>query len=179
MTSIYINAVTSENEGKIEYIYRNYYSFMAYTASGYLKDRSDIEDAVHDAMLKIIGIIDRIDEADTLRTKNLCGVIAKNTAIDKLRAKSSKFIEFDAAYDIPSDPSDGPEQISVNNESFNILIKAIDSLGDIYRDVVRLKYISDLKEREIAELLGLPPKTVNQRIFRAKRILRQALKEVR
>ena len=65
--------------------------------------------------------------------------------------------------------------IVINEESYGIILKAIDNLSDTYQAVCKLKYINGLKEREIAEVLDLPEKTVNQRIFRGKQILREAL----
>ncbi|MBP3442029.1 MAG: hypothetical protein J6L62_04415 [Clostridia bacterium] len=53
----------------------------------------------------------------------------------------------------------------------------IKELDDKYRDICRLKYINNLKEREIALLLNLPPNTVSVRIFRGKQILREELKK--
>ena len=57
----------------------------------------------------------------------------------------------------------------------DVILKTIDSLSDIYQSVCKLKYVNGLKEREIAEVLDLPLKTVSLRIFRGKKILRDSL----
>ena len=57
---------------KIIYIYQSQYSRMAYTAGKYLHNREDIEDAVQDAMVRLITVIDKVDIDDPIRLKNLC-----------------------------------------------------------------------------------------------------------
>ena len=43
--------------------------------------------------------------------------------------------------------------------------------------VCLLKYVNELKEREISKILDIPLKTVNSRIYRGKQILREALRK--
>ena len=59
-------------------------------AKQYLGNDYDIEDVVHNSMLKIIENLDIIDTTDEKRVKNLCGVIAKNKAIDLIRSHKGK-----------------------------------------------------------------------------------------
>lgn len=54
-----------------------------HTALGYTK--KDAEDIVHDAMIRIIKNIDKVDIADEDRTKAYCVTIVRNRAIDILR----------------------------------------------------------------------------------------------
>jgi hypothetical protein len=60
-----------------------------------------------------------------------------------------------------------------------VLILSIDngSLSDTYREVCEMKYILHMKEREIAQELGLSEKNVNARIFRGKQVLRKMIQE--
>ena len=57
-------AVIDSPEGKIKFeiIYEQYKNLMFYTANKILGDTRDSEDIVHDAFLKIIEIIDNIDD---------------------------------------------------------------------------------------------------------------------
>lgn len=66
----YLSAVVSEEErSKIELIYERYYSVMCYSAGKYLNNIWDIEDVVHNSMLKIIKNISSIDISDVEHTK--------------------------------------------------------------------------------------------------------------
>ena len=94
MITFYLSLVETEDaKNKIEFIYVNYYSFMCYTAGQILKhNKQDVEDAVHNAMMKIIENIDIIDVSDVQRAKNLCGIIARNKAIDYCKQKDNVMV---------------------------------------------------------------------------------------
>lgn len=161
---------------KIIYIYQSQYSRMAYTVSKYLNSREDIEDAVQDSMLRLIKIVDRIETDDPIRLKNLCCVVARNVALNRIRESSSnKLLPLDEVFNTTDPDAPDPEEKAIENDIMSSLIRAIDSLSIIYRDVLRLKYINELKETEIARLLDLPNKTVNQRIFRGRQMLKNLL----
>ena len=160
---------------KIIYIYQSQYSRMAYTASRYLHTREDVEDAVQDAVERLIRIIDSIDTEDTVRLKNLCCVVVRNVALNRVRQGKNRLLPIEEVFDTEDRATPTPEAVALENDLISSLISAIDSLGDIYRDVCRLKYINELKENEIAKLLDLPPKTVNQRIFRGRQMLKNML----
>lgn len=175
MISIYLSLVdTQSDKDKVEHIYLKYYSIMSYVTSKYVADKESVADIVHDAMIKIIYNIDKIDIEDEVRTRAFCTTVAKHKAIDFLRKKAQHNVLSDEqleSFEFSEDVLD----VVINDESYGIILKAIDSLGDIYQSVCRLKYINGLKEREIAEVLDLPLKTVSMRIFRGKQILRDSL----
>lgn len=162
-----------KKQEKIVHIYKNYYCCMAHAAGKYLKNKADVEDTVHDCMVKILSVIDGLDTSDEVKLRHLCGVVARNAAINRVKEKRNEVLPLEAVFDISDDRT--PETLTVSNETVRILKKAVESLSDTYRDVCRLKYINGLKERQIAVLLDLSEKAVNQRIFRGKRILRKAL----
>jgi RNA polymerase sigma-70 factor (ECF subfamily) len=57
------------------------------------------------------------------------------------------------------------------------VVQAIDELPEDYREVIVLSDLGDLKYSEIAEVLGIPVGTAKSRLFRARRILQNRLKE--
>ena len=157
-------------------IYKSYYSYMIYIAGRYLRDPADREDAAQDCMLKLISIIDSIDVSDEARLKGLCGVVTRNIALNICKRKERGNVSLDAVFDVESsEPS--PENITVANDTLRGLVRAIEGLSPTYRDILKLKYLNQLKEHQIAKLLDLPSKTVNQRIFRGKALLRKAIEE--
>lgn len=60
-------------------------------------------------------------------------------------------------------------------ESFHNLHDAIDSLNDIYRIPVILKYLQGFSEKEIAAILDLNLNTVKSRLFKGRQKLKAAL----
>lgn len=54
---------------------------------------------------------------------------------------------------------------------------AVDGLPDIYREVVVFRYFEDLSMNDIAQILGIPAGTARFRLFQAKRMLRERLRQ--
>lgn len=163
------------HKDKIIFIYQSQYSRMAYTAGKYLHTREDVEDAVQETVIRLITMLDRIETEDPVRLKNLCCIVTRNVAINMARDRGHKILPLEEVFDTTDHTTPTPEEAVIENDLMSRLISCIDSMSDIYRDVCRLKYINELKESEIARLLDLPPKTVNQRIFRGKQILKNML----
>ena len=59
------------------------------------------------------------------------------------------------------------------------ILKEIEALPEIYRDVLLLKVEYDFKDRDIAKMLGINVDTVSKRLERARKQLKQQIfKEV-
>ena len=114
--------------------------------------------------------------------------IATNAAIDRLRTGSfGKASQVTSISDAPIDVSyedavaslagDTPEpsaETSLIRSEMNECIKTfVDALPESYRPVVVLSDLEGLKNREIAEILGVSVDTVKIRLHRARRELRQ------
>lgn len=166
-----------ENRKKIETVYIRYRKYMCYSAKRVLQNDTYIDDIVHDSIISIARIIESVDVDDHIKTVNLCITVAKNKAIDFLRLKENQNLPLEEDHFKNKIEFDLPEFAVIQKETLSRIEKAIESLDEKYKDVCRLKYISDLKEAEIAALLELPPKTVNMRIFRGKIKLREALRK--
>ena len=55
---------------------------MYYTANNILKDSHLAEDAVHNAFLRIINNLEKIEDINSHKTKGLIVIIVKNVSID-------------------------------------------------------------------------------------------------
>jgi RNA polymerase sigma-70 factor (ECF subfamily) len=78
----------------------------------------------------------------------------------------------------PAELTEGPEGRVAEWERRGAVERAIDTLPDDYRDVVVLRFMDDLSYDEIARHLGVPVSTVETRLYRAKKQLRQLLREL-
>ncbi len=178
MLTYYLSMVeTEEQKEKVEYIFENLYSFMYSIVKKQLRNDKDADDIVQDTMLKVIDIIDTIDMSDTDRVKNLCGVMAKNKAIDFLRVKSNHSEPLDDIVEFTHVQDDETASTVISKETYALLLKAIDSLSDTYKEACSLKFVNELKEREIAKVLGISEKAVSLRIFRGRQLLREAIRK--
>jgi RNA polymerase sigma-70 factor (ECF subfamily) len=99
--------------------------------------------------------------------------ITVNEALNLVRDRRR---ESEMAVDPPSS-ADGPEVVAERREAQLGLERALDELSPHYRTVVVLKHLQGLSYREIAELIGVPEKTVKSRLFTARSRLRSILME--
>lgn len=69
------------------------------------------------------------------------------------------------------------EKSLIETESLKQINDAVDSLPDIYKEVVVLSRFEGLKNSEIAEKLNLPIRTVETRVFRALSLLKEKISQ--
>ncbi len=107
--------------------------------------------------------------------------IATNLVRDRIRRKklikiiplsflSRRTDEDEFEQGIP-DSADGPVELLDKKESINNTKYIINSLPRKYREVFLLRCLEDMPYDEIAQITGLPIGTVENRLFRAKKIL--------
>lgn len=101
--------------------------------------------------------------------------IVTNLCLNHLRRPPSvslEEVELDEATD--SDPA----RIFLAQEKAHAIQQAIDNLPPDYRAVIVLRFTEGLSYREMSEVLNLPESTIDTRLHRAKKMLRQRLKRV-
>lgn len=162
---------------KLNYIADRYMKAMWAKAYSVISDAHEAEDACQEAFIKIIRIIDEIEDVTEARSRALCCVIAKNTAIDMAR-KNGRAAPTEDIYmelDAPVPERDGPESIAASNEGIEQLAALIETLPEGYRDVLRLRCIHELSAERTAEVLGINANTVNIRLTRARKLLKDRM----
>ena len=179
-TPKHLPSFSGDGEDKLEYIYNEYYDLMFRTVYSIVRDEETTADVVHEVILKIIPNIDAIRVDGTFPVRNYVYLTAKHTADEYRRQK-----EKDGVVDL-DDPSMEtragsekaiPPNVLTSREKYRDLVHCIRSLPDLYRDVCYLKYVGELKEREIAKALNLSEQTVGLRVVRGKQILRKKISE--
>lgn len=100
----------------------------------------------------------------------------KNSCLNYIKhQKVVKTFEHDAALLLKEKEAayyQSGETSLIEKETLQKIDDAIDSLSDIYKEVIILSRFEDLKNKEIAERLNIPVRTVETRIFRAISLLR-------
>ena len=69
------------------------------------------------------------------------------------------------------------ENSLIEKENLEKIYQAINSLSEIHREVIELSRFEGLKNKEIAERLNIPVRTVETRLFRALSSLKEQLTE--
>ena len=78
------------------------------------------------------------------------------------------------AYEIPA-PGYTPEQLCSQREFERLLFAWTASMNERLRQVLRLRTVEDLREKEIAQFLGLSLSAAKTRLYRARRELRKRM----
>ena len=69
------------------------------------------------------------------------------------------------------------EKSLIEREDLETIYAAIDSLSDNYKEIIRMSRLEGLKNKQIAEQLEIPVRTVETRLFRALNKLREILSQ--
>ena len=80
--------------------------------------------------------------------------------------------------DINSAEDYTPAQYAEFNEDYDKLVKAIESLDEIYSTTIFMSVVAELSIDEIAALTGVAKKTVYTRLERGRKLLKKVLEGV-
>ena len=170
---IYLSFIDEpDDKRKFEEIYSSYKQTMFYAANRILKDNYTAEDAVHQAFIRIIDHLDKIEDVKSQRTRAFLVVIVEHIAIDIYRKRKK---ENWLSYDEMDIYIANDFEISFDNE----IVGAIATLPLNYSTVLRLKYSQGYTDVEISRILDISEDNVRQRISRGKKKLAQLLNKER
>ena len=161
---------SEENRSKFEEIYTRYRQTMFYLANRIVRDQYLAEDIVHQAFLKIMDNLDKINEINCHKTKGYIVVIVENLSIDFYRKrKRENNISFDEVEIYIEDEK--------NDDSFIMggIEEAISKLPINYLSVLKLKFSHGYSNIEIAEILDISETNVRQRVSRGRKKLQEIL----
>jgi len=151
---------------------------MWYIANDMLKDAQLAEDAVQEAFLSLTKHIGKVQDVQSNRTKKFILTIVKNKSIDIIRKTgSTQYEDWEENEHMIS--KKGPDLLDdyITKDNYSYLLKCIANLSEIYKIVFEYKYLYQLTDGEIAELLNVSKKVVNVRIYRARKQLQEMLEK--
>lgn len=145
----------------------------------YLGDAEEAREAAHEAFIAAWSALSRYDPARPfgawLRT------IAINKARDRGRRRAFRRLIFgdrppeDTGARHHPDPAATPDEALARQERLRLLDRAIAGLPDALKAPLLLTAIDGRSQQEAAEILGVSVKAVETRVYRARRILAEAL----
>ena len=131
-----------------------------------LEDRADALDAVQDLYVKLWKMRDSLD---LVRNPGAYGsLLMRNLCIDRIRRLTP-------AEEIPEDLAgkDPPDEELIRKESLGTLIRAMDSLPESQRNLVKLHLLDGLSYDEISALTGLSPLNIRVQVSLARKKLKR------
>jgi len=151
--------------------HKNVYNYIAFR----INNHHDAEELANDVFVKAIGGWQSYDPAFPIEGW-LIG-IAKNVVTDYLRKiKRRKFIPFDSILELISADKQPQEVVVINEESRN-LMAAMVRLRDKERQILSMKFATELKHSEIAAILKISESHVGVTAHRAMNKLKKFMEE--
>ena len=141
----------------------------------FFDNTDDCEDFVQDVMLKAYSALGTFRAEAPFVTWLMR--IAYNTAINSVKKRRS-YTSLADGTEIEY-RGDNPEEKHLNECIILSVREAVNSLPDSYRICIDLYFFYDMSYTDIAAVTELPLNTIKSHIFRAKKILREYLKEDR
>lgn len=114
---------------------------------------------------------------DPSRLRSWLYAVARNAAIDASQAaRRRQGAALEGLADGLDDRRvDTPARAAARGELHDVLLQAVQALPLIYREPFVLRHLEDWSYAQIGELLGVPLETVETRLARARRLLREML----
>lgn len=138
-----------------------------------LKDRAEAEEALQEIYIKVWQRAERY-QADQASPMTWLGTIARNHAIDLLRARKPQASDLDAAFDLAS-PEPGPEAAAINASEGSRIDGCMKALESDRAEAVRRAYVEGLSYQELADFYKIPLNTIRTWLRRSLLKLRECL----
>lgn len=137
----------------------------------YSIDRSQAKDILQDSWINIFkGIVTYTHEG---KLEGWMSRIVINVALRKRNTKEySKQIYTDTFFD---PPVEGP--IAIAELQYDDLLRLVNRLPDVSREVFKMVAIDGLKHKEVGDLLGIKESTSRAHLTRAKKRLQEIIKD--
>jgi RNA polymerase sigma-70 factor (ECF subfamily) len=140
-----------------------------------LRDRTDAEEALQEIFIKVWQRAERF-EPEQGGPMAWLGVIARNHAIDVIRARKPEASNLDDAFDIAS-PDPGPEAMAINSSEGSRIDSCMRTLEADRADAVRKAYVEGLSYQELADVYKIPLNTMRTWLRRSLLKLRECLEQ--
>lgn len=147
-----------------------------FIAISILKNRDSAEDAVQNAYLKAMERICSLENPSSFHT--WLGRITYNCCIDRIRdgSKLNEKAPDEELFQIPDDcPDRNPLAQTLRTEKKTVLLRCINELSPLLKEVIIYRYYHQLKLKELSEVLDCSIGTVKSRLHNAQRELRGQL----
>ena len=132
----------------------------------------DYEDAMDVTQTVFVKAFDKLGTFDPSRKFfSWLYRMGVNESLNQIKRQSRiVHVEFD-----PPSRAPGPEQQIIREESNGLVQTALKRLGEDQRVVIILRHFVDLSYSQIAEVLGIPEKTVKSRLYSARQRMKELL----
>lgn len=163
--------------GEIDALWREHRRWVAAVILAHMPRDADLEDILQDVALLMVRSIHTLSDLRALRP--WLRTIAVNTSRSAGRKRKVRMRLFresenpDALSDADTGSFATHRERAALIERGRRLMEAAQSLPPAYREPLLLRTVRGLSQRQVAEMLDLPETTIETRLVRARRMLRE------
>jgi RNA polymerase sigma-70 factor (ECF subfamily) len=173
-----LDTISASPPNAAEALCREWYEAHGFAVYNYFRfhlPQADLaEDLTAETFLKVVRAIDRFDPRKGT-PKAWILTVARNVLTDWRRhARIRRYVTLGTMHDLAHD-APSPEERLLREEEVGRMLDAVADLAPADRELVSLRYGSELEGAEIAQILGLSEGNVRTRLWRVLRRLRGAL----
>ncbi|HZT75732.1 MAG TPA: sigma-70 family RNA polymerase sigma factor [Vicinamibacterales bacterium] len=172
-----VHRIVSRDERAVGELYDRHSRLLYGLILRVLRDRAEAEEVLQEVFLLVWTRAETYDVALGSPAAWLVRV-ARNRAIDRLRANAVRLRAVESAPDPPPVRADDPETRATLTEQQRAVVRALDALPSDQRVLIEQAYYLGLTQSELAEKFKLPLGTVKTRVRSGMQTLRQQLAQV-
>lgn len=150
-------------------LYTNYKAYFARLAYKYVGNVEDTEDIVCDSFVRIFKYINQLKDDNYLIA--WCGRVVITTALNCIKKRKYEQYQKDVTVVDPGRCNDTHSPIDLQ-----AVMKCINNLAPGYKRVIELFCIEGLSGPEIAMKLNMKQVTVRSQLYKARRVLKKAMR---
>lgn len=159
--------LSESNLLKAEQLYLKYSQHMYKAAYKVLHDHVLAEDALHNAIMKVMKNLDKIDETNEPKTISYLCIIAQNEAKRVYNAHHKVVLMDDPEYGVDMVTSYfDTENLVISRETLKEVKDFVKDEKPVYRDTFVLRYFKDHTIKEVADITNSKEDTVYKRLQR-------------
>jgi RNA polymerase sigma-70 factor (ECF subfamily) len=149
--------------------FRSVYNYVYFR----VRNVSDTEDIVSNVFLKVVEHADTYRPQRGATSRSWLFAIVRNTITDHFRTQRPPNIPVEEAHEVPGSVNTANE--FDHTQLYASILIAVDHLPERQREIVILRYQSELRNKEIAAVLNIDERTVAATLTKAKQALRTTL----
>ena len=179
--SLLVHKAVSGDQKAYSELMTLYWNSIEKTLSLKLLSREDVEDLTIATFSKAFDKLASYDDSFAFST--WIQAIANNTLIDFFRKKDQKTISIDQQKEDEDsskidvvDSSLDPENSLIRKQKNKHITGMVHRLKPHYRELIILRYLDEMSYAEISKKLNMPLGSVKAKLFRARDLLMQILK---
>ncbi len=149
-------------------LFASNYHRMKRAALAILREPDAAEDAVQDTFVRCMKKIDTLRALPTYARSTYLLTALKHNALNRARKERAHMNVPTEEFELP-DETASVEERAINSLTVSEVKEAFTKLPDSLKDVLRYKYLLELRDGEIAKALGISKSTVRVYLTRARR----------